>query len=309
MSELLDEINKAFSNLPEGKAKEVSGITGAATGWLIREKHGLMIAALPTEYSKDFDEKFQGIHMRTSTREIQGIELKLISIESAQYETRTAFARLCEDFLDESTAQSISLEPKEWWHNWTSLMGNSSVSKKPYAVLGELHILKTLIDIGETPSWSGPTGGSHDVMLQGHSFEVKSTIEKVDQTVTISSQFQMTPAENKDLFLAHLRFEMGQGDLSINSAVKSLISAGFDEEELESKLTKLGYPQGRTSRDTCYGILDAEIYPVNEDFPKIIPESFKGDEFPSGVVKIIYDINLANLQRTPLDQFIKEGWG
>lgn len=306
MSTLLDEINKAFSNLPEGKAKEISGIQGAMGGWLIREKNGLMIAALPTKYSKAFDEKFQSIHMRTSMREIAGKEIKLISIESDQYETRSTFARLCEDFLSESNAADIALDPKNWWHQWKALIGNSSINKKPYAVLGELYMLRKLIAAGEAPSWIGPEGGSHDIVLPHLSIEVKSTTDKVDQSVTISSHFQMTPAGDKRLFLAHLRFEKDKGELSINSTAESLVSTGFDAAELETKLRRLGYPTGRICREQLYGINEAELYPVNDKFPRIVPESFKGETFPSGVVKIIYDINLSNLNHITLDSFLEE---
>ena len=68
MSELMKKIEYAFANLEEGKAMQVSGVEGAAEGWLLREKQGVMIAALPSDYKRAFDETFSGICMRTSSR-------------------------------------------------------------------------------------------------------------------------------------------------------------------------------------------------------------------------------------------------
>jgi len=304
MSQLLDEIKSAFSNLSEGKAKEVLGIPGASDGWLIREKNGVMIAALATEYTKIFDEKFAGIHMRTSTRLIGTKELLLITIESDQFENRAPFARLCEDFLSGENAKEISEHPREWWHRWKTLMGNSSVTKMPYAVIGELLVLLKLIQSGEDPNWTGPEGGSHDIELKTQSFEVKSTIERVDETITISNQFQLSPGADKALHLAFCRFEPDRGELSINTIAQSLIEIGYDEDGLEAKLKKVGYPVGRTSREQTYDLLEAEVYAVDEKFPRIVPQSFKGNVFPAGVVKMVYDISLSNLDRIQLDDFL-----
>ncbi len=305
MSELMKKIEYAFANLEEGKAMQVSGVEGAAEGWLLREKQGVMIAALPSDYKRAFDETFSGICMRTSSRWIDDDKRDLIIIESDQFENRRPFARLCEDFLSSENAAGISKDPKDWWHKWKTLMGNSSVTKMPYAVIGELLVLLKLIQSKEDPNWTGPEGGSHDIELGTQSFEVKSTIERVDETITISNQFQLSPGADKALHLAFCRFEPDRGDLSINTIAQSLISVGYDEEELEAKLKKLGYPDGRTSREQTYDLLEAEVYAVDRNFPRIVPQSFKDDVFPAGVIKMIYDVSLSNLNRKSLDDFLK----
>jgi hypothetical protein len=304
MSELMKKIEYAFANLEEGKAMPVSGVEGAAEGWLLREKQGVMIAALPSDYERVFDETFSGICMRTSSRWIDDNKRNLIIIESDQFENRRPFARLCEDFLSVENAQGISKDPKDWWHKWKTLMGNSSVNKMPYAVIGELLVLLKLIQSGENPNWSGPDGATHDLELAASSIEVKSTIERVDETVTISNQHQLSPGKGKTLHLIFCRFEPERGDLSIDALAKSLVAAGFDKEQLEGKLKKLGYPVGRTSREKTYDLLEAEVYPVDEIFPRIVPQSFKGNICPAGVVKMVYDISLSNLDRIQLDDFL-----
>lgn len=305
MSKLLEEIKYAFSNIDEGKAWPVETVPGAAKGWLIREKNGGMIAALPTEYRGAFDEKFAGVHMRTSSRLIDGTDQKLIIIECDRYENREPFLRICEDFLSAENGPKIAEKPKDWWRQWKELIGNASTRKSPYAVIGELLLVLRLKRQGLDPEWTGPDGASHDIELEGLSFEVKSTIERIDEIVTISNQHQLSAGKDKVLYLSLCRFEPNRGNLSINSMKGELTAAGFDGDLLEDRLRKLGYPEGRTSREEKYDLLGADVYVVDGDFPRIVPESFKGEAFPAGVVKLIYDISLSNLERTPLDDYLK----
>lgn len=305
MSELLKEIKYALSNIDEGKAWSIDKVAGAGRGWLIREKNGSMIAALPCEYQGAFDEHFAGIHMRTSTRMIAGEDVHVILIECNEYENREPFARICEDFLNYENAQRIAKDPKDWWKRWKDLMGNTSSRKLPYAVIGELLLLLRLQNEGLIPEWTGPQGGSHDVELPKLSFEVKSTIERVDETVTITSQHQLSKAKGKELKLAFFRFEPGRGKVSINALEKELIADGFEANLLEERLRKLGYPKGRTSREESYDILETYVYSVDKHFPRIVPGSFTGGTFPIGVIKLIYDISLSNLPRIQLYDFIK----
>lgn len=306
MSKLLDEIKYAFSNIDEGKAWPVETIEGAAEGWLIREKGGAVIAALPSDLQEIFDEKFANIHMRTSVRTIDGTDRNLIIIECESYAHRDPFCRICEDFLNAENGPKIAANPKAWWKQWKELVGNTSGGKSPHAVIGELILVHRLMKAGLAPEWTGPEGGSHDLETENLSFEVKSTTKRVDEVVTISSQHQLSVSKGKKLFLALCRFEPNRGELSINSLAGELVREGFDEDILESRLKKLGYPVGRTSRAKQYGLLEAQIYAVDADFPKITPKSFKGETFPEGVVKMVYDISLSNLQRVTLDDFITD---
>ena len=280
MSKLLEEIKYAFSNIDEGKAWPVETVPGAAKGWLIREKNGGMIAALPTQYGVLSMKSFAGVHMRTSSRLIDDTDQKLIIIECDRYENREPFSRICEDFLSSENGPGIAENPKDWWRQWKELMGNASTKKAPYAVIGELLLLLRLIEAEQEPIWTGPVGGSHDIELEGLSLEVKSTIERIDEIVTISNQHQLSAEKNKELYLSLCRFEPNRGNLSINSLKCELTAAGFDGDHLEDILRKLGYPEGRTSRDEKFDLLGVDIYEVGEKFPRIIPESFKEGVFP-----------------------------
>ena len=305
MNKLLEEIKYAFSNIDEGKAWPVETVPGATKGWLIREKSGRMIAALPTEYRGAFDEKFSGVHMRTSSRLIDGKDQRLIIIECDRYENREPFSRICEDFLSVENGPYIAGNPKDWWRQWKDLMGNASTIKSPYAVIGELLLVLKLKQQGLELEWAGPVGGSHDIEMEKLSFEVKSTTERVDEIVTISNQYQLSAGKDKELYLALCRFEPNRGNLSINSLKGELTEAGFDGDLMEERLRKLGYPEGRTSREEKYDLLGADVYAVDGDFPRIVPQSFKSGAFPPGVVKLIYDISLSNLERTPLDDYLE----
>jgi hypothetical protein len=114
--------------------------------------------------------------------------------------------------------------------------------------------------------------------------------------VTISSQYQLETLGNKQLKIAFCRFEkVEKSELCINKVVEDIINYGVNREEIEAKLTKLGFQHGAASRKESFVKHDIFIFPVNESFPKITSSSFIDGRFPQGVEKISYQVNLSGL--------------
>ncbi|WP_294429077.1 PD-(D/E)XK motif protein, partial [uncultured Treponema sp.] len=64
------------------------------------------------------------------------------------------------------------------------------------------------------------------------------------------------------------------------------------KKDLEDDLKCLGLPYGNSSRNEKFSIIEKRMYPVTEDFPRIVPESFKNDVIPNGITHIVYNVDL-----------------
>ena len=309
MNSLNEELKRSFTNLNIGQCVKLDSLPEKTPGWVLMDSHQTILVAIPCSEKLIFNENFAGIAMRTSVRKISDEKMPLLSIASDEYDSREQFAKICADFLDSKSRDEVAGNPSTWWERWKHLLGNKQGDNRPYPVIGELLTWKTLREAEVAATWSGPKGNTHDVESAQRSFEVKSTVERTGATVTISGQHQLSVAQDKELFLVFNRFEPIAGNLSINSLAEDLVALGANSTELETQLGKLGFPKGRTARFKRYRLLESIVFRVDENFPKIIDENFKGNAFPVGVIKLIYDIDLANLQRKQLDHFIKEGWG
>ena len=207
---------------------------------------------------------------------------------------RNKFASLSVDFVCGENRQQILDDPFEWWQEWKLLLGNAIYNKIVYDVIAEMMTLNELFDKYENVSWNAISRGTHDIETNNCDFEVKSTIKRFDNKVTISSQFQLD--KKKDLELVFFRFERSQEGLCINDLVKCLVDKGYDSYLLENQLEKIGFEKGKNIRKEKYKVLSSLQYDVDDDFPLITKDSFKGNKIPDNVEKIVYTISLNGIK-------------
>ena len=74
-----------------------------------------------------------------------------------------------------------------------------------------------------------------------------------------------------------------------------LVKSGYDESLLEHQLKVQGYEFGASSRDKKYSLLERRIYHIDDKFPKITAQSFKGDKIPRGIAHITYSVDLEGI--------------
>jgi hypothetical protein len=134
--------------------------------------------------------------------------------------------------------------------------------------------------------------------------EVKSTIKRYGKMVTISGEHQLSIAKGKKLFLAFMRFENSLVDECIDSTKAQLVRLGAKDSDIEGRLEKMGYQQGRSTRKKGYLLQEAEIYEITNEFPKITPASFVEGVTPPGIEQIRYEIDLLLIKPySTLDSF------
>lgn len=301
MYELTRQIQREFAETAIGTAMVIESKTGGFLGWAIRlsDCYGV---ALPYSNVEPISERFHNVRLYTGTVRIEKKDHYCLLLTSSLEEYRHQFATLCADLIEPGRngerRQQLLESPLAWWERWAELLGNAVTKKAAYSILGELLALEKLLVLGiERCCWGGFDFATHDIETPRRSFEVKSTIKRYGTDVTISSQFQLQESE-VPLSLIFCRFEESlQGD-SIDDVVTRLVNLGFDEHELGRKLDAYRLERGSSVRQKKFRLLEMREYEVDERFPILTAESFRGGKIPESIVAISYTIDLAGYEYT-----------
>lgn len=260
--------------------------------------------AVPYDGKKIIAEHFANAQLHSRTvMDSDSRPLPLLTLTCSDDAYRMEFAVLCAQFLDPGQSgenrKELLADPLRWWTNWKNLLGNSVTEKKAYSVIAEMMTLYQLYKKNPEVRWAAVDhGGSQDVETSDTDYEVKSTLDKSDTTITVSSQWQLKRNSERRLMLYFFRMEKSQNGESVNDMAEKLKQAGYDAPLLESELMKIGFEQGTSARNEKYKILEERKYPVDEDFPRITAESFVDGKIPERVIKFSYTIDLEGLRYT-----------
>lgn len=247
----------------------------------------------------DISESFSGATIRSQVVSIDDSNNKNALILSCrEKELRNEFSLVCEDFVSPGVngvaRKRILNDPIQWWGRWRALLGDAVRDKMVYDIVGELAAVLKLFQLGEKPYWSASKLSSHDIELDNKSYEVKSTLKKDTSQVHISSQFQFK--SEKPLFLVFTRLEESLAGKSIDDLIEELRQYDTGRiGEYNRYLEEHGFESGNHFRKIRYSILERNLYRIDERFPRITEDMFKGDKFPNGITHIEYDISLEGI--------------
>lgn len=293
---IVDEIRENFaSQFSQGLRKIKSA---DEESWTIRESNYYGVAILNT-HKIEINEQFSNVRLFSSEFQISGGEIiNLLILSSELNHLRNEFAIICAQFLElgENRENRLLLqtEPFEWWKKWRDLLGNSIKNKKVYDVIGELYCVLHLLESKEKNIiWQGPSMNSHDIETETMSLDVKTTIIKYAETVTISGQFQLQ--SNKTLYIYMCKLEESSKGNSIDDLLELIVNAGGHRSHYEEKINQLGYGLGSRDRKVKYNKLEGKRYLVDANFPAITPSSFVSGKIPDNITKIEYTIDLVGI--------------
>ncbi|WP_026691868.1 PD-(D/E)XK motif protein [Peribacillus kribbensis] len=261
--------------------------------WIVKinSMQGVAIE-IPTD--KHVNEQFASISYYTKEYVLGGEERHLLMLVSDHQTLYDDFAIICAGFLekvlDAESYEEIQDNPISWWLTMKELMGNANVEKAAYSVLAEMLSYFYLLKQEKDVSWVGPFDGSVDFNCTNGSYEVKSTVARYGSEITINSQYQL-----KANYLLFYRFEPSINGVSIQDMVLALIDLGVEESKIELVLEKLKYPKDSEVRKKSYRLLEVMKYEIDENFPKIVPESFKNGHLPNHISGLIYKLELRGL--------------
>lgn len=290
---MISFIREAFASLRPGKYKKVEIKNIGFDSWVYRDIDGYGVA-IPYG-DEDIYERFSSVILKSQLMKLEGEVNKVLTltcnIEILRNEFAVIAAQFIEPGIDNFNRNEILRSPLDWWSKWSTLIGNTFVEKKVYDIIGELLSFEYLFESNQCPLWRGPTGGSQDIVTDNGSIEVKSTVRKYGAVITVSSQFQLSiGSKNNRLFF--IRLERCLTGDSVESIYERLVLKGVDQEMLDNNLNKAGIHKGSSMWKEKYEILEKRIYRIDEAFPTITANSFKGDKVPTGILKITYDIDL-----------------
>lgn len=250
--------------------------------------------AIPISEDVIVSEKFNSCKFKTSFISINNKTSNYLILSSSFEEYRYEFASLCAEFVDPgdngSARKSLLKNPLDWWKKWKELLGNNNKEKAIYNVIAEMCVLEKKFTEDPSSKWTGANMNSHDIECETESCEVKSTCRKYGAVIDIAGQHQLL--HQKPLYLYFVRMEESLEGVSVNEMQKRLINIGYDAGKLERELQQLGFELGESIRDKKYKILEKRKYIVDSSFPSITRESFKNNQIPSGIVHVIYGVDL-----------------
>lgn len=261
----------------------------------IEDEYGVAILYEGTE---DINESFAKARIRSTTMMFEkDLNRRVIILTTNAEDIRMPFAVLCEAFVDPGaegeTRRIIVDSPVGWWKEWKELLGNKNIDERVYDVLGELCVLKYAIINEENPEWNGPDGASYDIETQSRFLEVKSTLSRDKNEVTISNQFQLDPP-GKQLCLIFCRFEPSiYLGLSIDDMLIQFEELGYNPTVLNQKIESRGLEKGMSARKKKFILHEMLLYNVDHSFPRLSPSSFVGGTLPAGIVKLAYTVDLS----------------
>lgn len=183
-----------------------------------------------------------------------------------------------------------------------SVLGPEALS----GLFGELTDLQSLVDAMGPAAlnvWTGPDRARHDFEFDdGDAIEVKTTTSVNIMQPTIHGIRQLESPSKGDLYLSFHVLERTNAGRSVSELVKQLAASGVDIHELRDKLINAGYLEVHEHHYTQirFARLEHRLYLVNENFPRITPETLRTDHAAIGNVH--YTVNLAGVQELPAER-------
>lgn len=296
---LLEEIRDGFASMKSYGALKINSLEERYEAFIIRIPDGYGVA-IPVRKDMEVAESFNRCKFRTGLISIDGAPSNYLMLVSAFEEYRYQFASLCAELLSPGPngqdRNALLENPLDWWRRWKELVGNDIKDRPIYSVIAEMRVLEHKLFNDPTAEWTATRMGSHDIESATESCEVKSTCKRYGAEITIAGQHQLV--HKKPLYLYFLRMEESHEGISVNDMKKRLTAAGYDPGKLEIELQQQGLEHGASIRNKKYKILEKRMYVVDEEFPSITRESFKGDQVPLGIKQIVYTVDLDAVKYT-----------
>lgn len=251
----------------------------------------------------NINESFSNVQIKTVEGIINNENISLILLTTSLETHKNEFASFCMQFLDKgnnnSNRELILNDPYTWWEKWRELIGNKLYNAKPYDVIAELLTIERLAKEGyKEIEWKGPTGSSIDIQTQSESFEVKSSLIRYENEITISSQFQLDIEQEKN---SHTLFFYKMEELENAESIDKIMGRlsklnNINIEDIEKKVNSIGYKKFSSARKKSYVIHEVRKYKLDDTFPRITKNSFKDNKIPNNIKKINYVVNLDNIE-------------
>lgn len=292
---IVDDLKFKFKFIDDGdNILKITDESDKFDAYVIKDNGWYGIALEVDYFDEDYLEKFENVRILTKIKNFNNANHKLLEIVTDKKELYEQFALICNDFLqyisNDKNRDEFKGNPQIWLEKWKDLLGNSLKNEKNYSFLAELIAINYLLKFNKSVTYDD--FGTHDIETEYESFEIKSTIERYTSEIHINGQHQLKKTLDKDLKIFFIRLEESSDGYSILDLKRAIDSKGYVSNKLDKRIANIE----TVIMNKKYKILETKLYTVDDNFPKIIPESFINGEIPNGITKLEYVVDLNSLK-------------
>ena len=317
--ELLQAIWRILSHedqadIPARELEQISLPYGSPLLTVDTENLRHLLIPISPDLAVSEDKKSGGIHVADAHWAVDEYNRRVVDIVCLKPHLNDIFNHVILDIFD-TLADDNGYHPDraarmtlERWRELLAADNQSNITiSKLTGLYGELWFLREIIK--QEPEgislWRGPLGERFD-FYNGHSaVEVKTTRQRKGKNLTINGHDQLQEPEDGDLYLLRLQVETGESaQESVTDVITAISNLGGSIRRLEQILFQAGLTRSEldSHHDIKFNTLTVDFYKVNDDFPRITSQSFKGNRLPSGISSIEYVINLDSRPPYPLSE-------
>jgi len=166
-----------------------------------------------------------------------------------------------------------------------------------HGLYGELWFLRQVVIPNFSSSailyWIGCEGANQDFNFEGCAVEVKTTVTRNPQRLSISNEQQLDESSVNTLFLMHLALDSKNEGETLPEMVENLRAIigkdSFFRGLFEKQLFQIGYLDIHTPKysEIGYSHQASSYFKVEQDFPRIVPSNLK-----QGIVQVHYAVEI-----------------
>ncbi len=291
---LINEIRSVFNIIEGDKFYSLESLSDNYNGYVVSDSNYKGVGIEIDQKHVDFKYSFENIKLFVKEKSTGGRTFYMLELVTNQSFDIDKFSNICIDFLDPGDngekRKLIEEDPQSWVDEWKSLIGNKASDSNIYPFLGELIVLRNLLENGQDATLTEQ--GSHDIETPDANFEVKTTIMRYQSIIEIHSKYQLQRLNNNPLYLYFVRLEESTSGVSINSIIADLEKLDYKnitniKEKIEDWHTVV--------REKTYKIDEIRKYIVDDSFPKITDDSFVDNKMPDNIFGLTYTVDLDGL--------------
>lgn len=271
-----------------------------------------LLIAVPADMQIVEDRRSKGIRISARDLEEDGEVRKFIDVVCRVPELNDLFDSVATDMIgaidDDPTAPSAAC--REVLNRWRELIerepGPKLGQNELIGLFGELLVLNeiTALSPESLDFWFGPERERHDFENTRIALEVKTSTILNGRVCTVHGHLQLVPPQGASLYLFYLRVERSPNGISVPELIDLISKRQIDQLKFRELLSRAKYDERHAEEYAKFSlaVLERRLYRVDENFPKIVPESFSGGVFPGGVQNLEYVINLINEPPVPVTE-------
>lgn len=231
-----------------------------------------------------------------------------IENESDNDEIFLAFTATLVDKIYDSSSSIKTIENFEntikYYKAFFSNPNKSLSDSEEQGLCSELLFLKDLIKANGQESvlhWLGPNKNKRDFVFDKKSFEIKSTLNQTETSITISNENQLDNTNVEKLYLVVYTLEKDpNGDVNVMTCLNNILDLLTDiqyNKVFISKLLQMNVDVNLYKIKNSYTFQNIKKYIISNDFPCLNKRNI-----PSIVFNVKYKINLNSLESFIVDE-------